>query len=377
MPSSFRVGRIAGIDVSVHWSWLFIFFLLSWSFATGILDEVYPQWSDAQRWAAGVIVSVVFFASVLIHELSHSIVARRLGIPVKGITLFVFGGVSNLGREAQTPREEFVVAVVGPLASLLLGFVFFVGWLVLMGPASGVAEICKYLALVNGIIAVFNMLPGFPLDGGRVFRSFVWWQNRDLLRATRTASRVGEGLSFLLIGAGLVNIFFFGLLLNGIWLALIGMFLRGASTASYEQLLMQRTLEGLTAASVARTDFEGVPPDITLQELVDSHILISHNRCFPVVAGRELAGMITLTDVKKLPRESWHETTVWRAMTPFEKLHTVSAREDLARVLQIMGEADINQVPVVEGRLIVGMVSRSDIIRQIQVRRDLGAGAAA
>jgi Zn-dependent protease/CBS domain-containing protein len=377
MPSSFRIGKIAGIDINVHWSWLFIFALLTWSFAAGILADLYPQWTDAQRWAAGVIVSIVFFASVLIHELSHSLMALRLGIPVKGITLFVFGGVSNLGREAQTPSEEFVVAVVGPLASLLLGFVFFVGWLALMGPANGVAEISKYLAVVNGIIAVFNMLPGFPLDGGRVFRSFVWWRNRNMLRATRTASRVGEGLAFLLIGAGIVNIFFFGLLLNGIWLALIGMFLRGASTSSYQQLLMQRTLEGLTAATVARPDFETVPPDITLQELVDARIFASGDRCFAVVAGRELAGMITLTDVKKLPRESWPTTTVWRAMTPFEKLRTVSAREDLARVLQIMGEADINQVPVVEGRLIVGMVSRSDIIRQIQIRRDLGAGAAA
>ena len=192
MPSSFRIGKIAGIEIGVHWSWLFILVLITWSFADGILEDAFPEWSQFQRWAVGVIVAGIFFASILLHELSHSLVAKSRGMPVKGITLFVFGGVSNLGREAESASEEFWIAIVGPLTSLGVGAFFAIIWVALQGPAPGVAAVAGYLAFINAVIAAFNMLPGFPLDGGRVFRSIVWARNRNLLRATRIASNVGQ-----------------------------------------------------------------------------------------------------------------------------------------------------------------------------------------
>src|SRR3972149_10605672 len=206
MLGSFKIGRIAGIEIAVHWSWLFIFVLVTSSFATGILEEFFPEWSDARRWGVGVIIAAIFFASILLHELSHSLVAKAKGIPVKGITLFVFGGVSNLGREAQSAGEEFQIAIVGPLTSLAIGAFFAVVWAALRVPVPEVAAIAGHLAFINAVIAGFNMLPGFPLDGGRVFRSIVWARNRDLLRATRVASRTGELVAFALMAAGAAQV---------------------------------------------------------------------------------------------------------------------------------------------------------------------------
>jgi Zn-dependent protease len=372
MGNSFRIGKIAGIEIGVHWSWAFIFALITMSFATGILEEFYPEWSDARRWAVGVIIAVIFFASILLHELSHSLVAKARGIPVKGITLFVFGGVSNLGREARSASEEFQIAVVGPLTSLAIGAVFAAVWAALRPFASQEAAIAGYLAFINGIIAVFNMLPGFPLDGGRVLRAIVWWRNRNLLRATRAAARAGELMAYLLMAGGAVQ-FFWGNPVGGVWMFLIGLFLRNASTQSYEQLVLQTALHGVTAGEVARTDYVAVAPDMTVAQLVDRHMLVGHGRCYPVMAGSELLGLFTLTDARRLEREQWPLTSVYRAMTPFEKLQTVSPRDEALRVLQLMGEADVNQVPVVEGRLLVGIVSRGDILRLIQVRRTVAS----
>ena len=368
MLSSFKIGKIAGIEIGVHWSWLLIFVLITWSFASGILEEFFPEWSDARRWAVGVIVAAVFFTSILLHELSHSLVAKARGIPVRNITLFVFGGVSNLGREAQSAGEEFQIAIVGPLTSLAVGALFAVLWAALRVPAPDAAAIAGYLAFINAVIAAFNMLPGFPLDGGRVFRSIVWARNRNLLRATRTASRVGEGVAYGLMAGGVLQFVLFNPI-GGIWMFLIGLFLRNASAASYEQLVLQTTLQGVSAADAARTDYEPVAPDLTVARLVDDYMLRGHGRCYPVMAGEELLGLITLTDARRLEREQWPTTSVFRAMTPFERLHTASPREDVTRVLQLMSESDVNQVPVVEGRRLLGIVSRADIFRLIQVRR--------
>lgn len=374
MIGSLKLGKIAGIEIGVHWSWLFIFLLITWSFAGGILEHFFPEWSDVQRWVAGAVVSLIFFASILLHELSHAFMARRYDIEVKGITLFVFGGVASLGREPQSAQQEFAIAIVGPLTSLGLAALFAAGYGVLRVPAPGIAGISAHLAIINAIIAVFNMVPGFPLDGGRVFRSLVWWRSGNLLAATRTASRTGEGVAYLLMGLGVVFLFL-GNLISGVWFILIGMFLRNASTASYEHVLADMALRGITAAEAARTDYQPVPPDISLQELVDRYVLSRSVRCFPVVRGEELVGMITLTDIRRLPREHWPYASVSSAMTPLERVRAVPPREELRRVMQIMGEADVNQVPVVEGRTLLGIVSRSDILRLIQVRREMGIGA--
>lgn len=367
MPSSFKIGKIAGIEIGVHWSWLFIFALVTWSFATGILEQLFPEWSDARRWVVGGIVAIIFFLSILLHELAHSFVAKARGIEVKGITLFIFGGVSNLGREARSAGEEFQIAIVGPLMSLLIGALFAVAWAALRGPAPGVAAVAGYLAFINGIIAAFNMLPGYPLDGGRVFRSIVWWRNRSLLRATKISAKTGEYVAYLLMGLGALQVFTINPI-GGMWMILIGWFLRGASAGSYQQMVSEVALDGVTAGDVARKDYVTVTPTMTVAELVDEHLLSGHGRCFPVVAAQELLGLISLTDIRNLERERWVDTSVYRAMTPFEQLQTVASGEDARAVLQTLGEKNVNQVPVVDGRWLVGMVSRADILRLIQVR---------
>jgi Zn-dependent protease/CBS domain-containing protein len=372
MLGSFRIGKILGIDVGIHWSWLFIFALVTWSFADGILQEFFPQWSTAQKWIVGGIVAGIFFISILLHEISHSLVARAKGIPVRDITLFVFGGVSNLGHEARSAGEEFQIAIVGPLTSLALAAFFAVLWLALQPFYEGAAAVAGYLAFINLILAVFNMLPGFPLDGGRVFRSIVWARNRDQLRATRIAAKVGEFLSYGLMGVGVIQIFF-GNFAGGIWMILVGTFLRGASVSSYENLLVEQTLSGVKVRDVARQDYAAVPPDITIQQLVTDYVLNARGRSFPVVAGQELLGLITLTDVQRLGREQWPVTSVYRAMTPVDRLRTVGPDEDVMQVLQMMIASDVNQVPVIDGRLIAGMVSRGDIFQMLQARQAVGA----
>ncbi len=373
MFSTFRIGRILGIDINLHWSWIFIFVLVTWTFATGILEDVYPGWSDAQRWIVGAAVSGVFFSSILLHELSHSIVARRYGIPVSSITLFVFGGVSNLSQEPESARQEFWIAIVGPLTSFAMGIVFAIGYVVFRDIEPGVSDISGRLALINAAIGVFNLVPGFPLDGGRVLRSVFWARQRNILDATRLASRVGEYVAYAMMGLGLMLIFFSDVV-SGIWLLLIGNFLRAISASSYEQLVLEKTLEGVPASRVARRDYTPVAPDQTIAEIVEDFFLAGKGRCLPVLAGEELLGVLTLTDVRRVPREDWPSATVYHAMTPRAELKTVSANDGLSDVLKLMATGGLNQIPVVEGRLIRGMIERADIIEFIQARQLMGDG---
>ncbi len=369
MGASFKIGRIFGIDIGVHWSWVLIFVVVTWSFATGVFEHFYPGWSTAQRWAGGAIVSAIFFLSILAHELSHAVVSNRNGLPVRDITLFVFGGVSNLTREPDTPGLEFKIAIVGPLTSLALGGLFAVGWAIFRPSYDGIAGLSANLALINVSLAAFNMLPGFPLDGGRVFRSIVWARNHNRLRATHTASRLGEWIAYGVMAIGVLYTLFgnFG----GLWFLIIGFFLRNASAASYEQLLLETTLSNIKVADVMRRDVPRVSPDVTLYDLVHEHLLRGSARCFAVDAGGDFAGLVTLTDVRKVPKDQWPATSVYRAMTPATKLHTVTPEESITKVLQLMTLHDVNQLPVMHGRDLVGLVTRGDVMRFIEVRKDL------
>ena len=370
MNSSIKLGRLFGVDVGVHWSWFFILFIVTSSFATGILDHFYPGWSDTQRWVAGALVAGVFFLSVLAHELSHAVVSNRLGLPVRTITLFVFGGVANLTKEPERAGDEFKIAIVGPATSLALGALFALGWLIIDPFNDGIAGISANLALINASLAVFNMLPGFPLDGGRVFRSIVWSRNKDRLRATRWASRAGEWIAYGVMGIGVAQ-FIFWRDLGGLWFLFVGFFLRNAATGSYEQLVLETTLSGIRVRDVMRAEVERVAPDMSVEQLVEEGVLRHHARCFAVMAAGDFAGLMTLTDVRRIPREEWATTSVYRAMTPATRLHTVRPSDDLTSVLQAMAEHDVNQLPVVEGRDLVGMLDRGDVMRYIQVKRDL------
>jgi Zn-dependent protease/CBS domain-containing protein len=370
LPGTFRAARLFGFDINVHWSWFFIFFLVTWTFATGVLEEFYSDWTDARRWIVAAAISLVFFLSILLHEISHSIVARRYGIQVSGITLFVFGGVSSLTKEPETSRQEFLIAIVGPLTSLALALLFAVGYLVLSPIEEGAGAVSANLAMINLAIGIFNLIPGFPLDGGRVLRSVFWAQNRSLVNATRAASTVGTVVAYGIMGLG-VAAFFFLSPITGIWLFLIGSFLRSAAAESYEQVFVDRMLRGVPASAVARHDYVSVPPDMMLSQLVDENVLSGPERCFPVVVAGELLGLITLHDIRKVPREEWPTTSVYKAMTPFSRLRTVTNRDDLPKVLAQLGGGEINQVPLVEGKQLLGLIHRADVLRYIQVRQEV------
>lgn len=369
MGSSIKIGRVFGVEVGVHWSWIIIFGVVTATFATGVFDEFYSDWSETQKWVGGAIVALVFFLSVLAHELSHAIVSNRTGLPVNSITLFVFGGVANLTREPDNPGQEFRIAIVGPLTSFVLGTLFAAAWAIVYQFNDGVAGILLNLAVINVSLGVFNMLPGYPLDGGRVFRSVLWMRNQNRLRATRTAARAGEVLGYALMGIGVLEMVmgYFG----GAWTLFIGFFLRNVAAASYEQLATESALDGVLVRDVMRQDFETVDPVVTVGELVEQHVLLKNTRSFAVLAGGEFAGLVTLTDVRAVPRDQWASTSVYRAMTPATRLHTVAPDQTLADVLRLMAEHDINQLPVLDRHQLVGMLTRGDLVRFLQMRKDV------
>jgi Zn-dependent protease/CBS domain-containing protein len=370
MPSSIKFGKIAGIEVGIDWSWIPIFLVFTYLFATGTLDHFFPHWSNAAKWTAGAITSAIFFASLLAHELAHSFVARSKGLDVRGITLFFFGGVSNLGGEPRSAGDEFVIAVVGPLTSLVMGAVFGLGWVIIHPFSPGVAGVSAQLGVINATLAVFNMVPGFPLDGGRVLRSILWQRTRNLHQATHIASMAGEGVGYLLIGTGIVFLLF-GSVLNGVYFFIVGLFLRGIAASSYQQMVTDEALSGLKAGEAAARNCEVVPPDLSIENVVDNFVLLHNIRCFPVQSDDRLLGLVTLEDIRHIPREQWPITPVEKAMTSFDHLHTVTPDDDLRHVLRVMAEADVNQVPVVDDGRLVGLIARSDILRLIQTRREL------
>ena len=369
------IGKAFGISLRLHYSWFFIFALVTWALAAAYFPESYPTWSLPVRIAAGLITSILFFGSVMVHELMHSKVSQRQGVPVQSITLFFLGGVSQITSEPKQPADEFRMAIVGPLSSLVLGGIFFgiyFGWRnVDTFAVQFITAIAYWLGFINVFLGVFNLIPGFPLDGGRVLRSLIWWRSRNLTSATRIASNVGRAVGFILIFIGIWFIFT-GNWFNGIWLALIGWFLESAAVGSYRQLLMQEMLKGHVASEVMSGDCTVVPPDMTIDHLVNGNILTSGRRCFPVGSGSEMMGLMTLHNVKEVPRDQWTTETVKEAMTPFDKLKWVRPDEELSSVLRILTQDNINQVPVVQDNKIIGMVSRENLLNFVHVRSRLG-----
>ncbi|HUS82686.1 MAG TPA: site-2 protease family protein, partial [Dehalococcoidia bacterium] len=314
MPSSIKFGKIGGIEIGAHWSWIPVFFVFTWLFANGTLDYFFPNWSTAAKWLAGAVTSVVFFASLLAHELAHSFVARSKGLEVRSITLFFLGGVSNLGGEPRSAGDEFQISIVGPLTSLLVGGVFAIGWLALHTFSPGVAGVSAQLAVINASLAAFNMVPGFPLDGGRVFRSIIWRRTGNLHQATRIASTAGEGVGYLLMGVGIV-FFLFGNVFGGVLYFIMGLFLRGAAAGSYQQMVAEETLAGLKARDAAMQNCEVISPNESVESIVDNYVLLRNVRCFPVQSGEDLLGLVTLEDIRHVPRDQWPITPVEKAMT--------------------------------------------------------------
>jgi len=371
MPGSLRLGKIAGIEISIHVSWLIIVVLLTWSLATGWFPALYPGWSTFAYWAVALLATLLLFASVLAHELAHSLVARWRGLPVNSITLFIFGGVSNIEQEPKSPGVEFQMSIVGPLTSLLIGGLSFLLLLAMQGGTSPLAAILGYLGLANILLGLFNLVPAFPLDGGRVLRSIVWKLSGSLRTATRAATFAGQGIAYLMILAGFWLIFG-GDILDGIWLGLIGWFLLSGAQSANSQAMLETMLKGVKVGKVMNTSPVTVPANISLQKLVDEFLLPHGWRSAFVVQVDRLAGLITLGDIRHVPRDEWGQTLVGLAMIPLEKLHVVAPQQSLNEVLPLMVGQDVNQVPVVEDGRLVGVLSREDIMRFLEIKRGLG-----
>ena len=373
MPGSIRLGKIAGIEITINYTWIIIVVLITWSLATAFM-AIYPGWGTVTYWIVGFIAAILLFVSVLLHELAHSLVARSQGLPVRSITLFIFGGVSNIEREPQSAGVEFWMAIVGPITSIVIGVIAFLLYLPLARTNSPLEAILNYLAIANILLGIFNLIPGFPLDGGRVLRSIIWKITGNLRRATRIASVIGEivAVIFILIG---VWVFFAGNFFSGIWLGFIGWFLLNAARTANAQVMLETMFKGVTVDQVMNRNPVTVPANISLQRLVDEDFLPQGLRSALVVQGEQFAGLITLNDIRRVPRDQWAQTPVGMAMIPVNRLHSVSPTQNLNDVLSLMANQDVNQLPVVQDGRVVGILSRDAIIRYIEVRRGLGVHA--
>ena len=367
---TFWLGQVAGIDVGIHYTWLIAFALITFSLAVGFFPFVSPGLSTGLYWVMGAISAILLFISVLIHEFCHSLVAKARGIPVSNITLFIFGGISNIQEEPQDPGQEFVIAIVGPLSSLVLAGVFW-GIYLVVGQVPGLAAVLFYLAIVNLLLGLFNLLPGFPLDGGRVLRSIIWAITGNLYQATNWATGAGQVFAFLLIILGVLEIFA-GSFLSGIWIAFIGWFLNGAAESSRRQVAMQQAFRGVRVRDLMTPNPPVVEPSLPVRVMIEEYALRRGARALLVVTDGRLAGIVTLSDLHKLPPERWSDTTVGQIMTPVP-LVTVEPNADLQSALRLMGQRDLNQLPVVDHGTLVGLLTRSNVIRYLHFRDELGA----
>ena len=387
MRNGLRIGRIFGIAILVDWSWLLIFLLVAWNLASGFA-QMHPGWGPGLSWVVAVVAALLFFASVLAHELAHSIVARAQNIPVRNITLFLFGGVSNIQQEPRSPRAEFLMAIVGPITSIVIGVICLLVASVLVrlpadtaaNPASAlvaldpVTTLLIWLGSINILLGVFNLIPGFPLDGGRVLRAILWAATGNFRMATRWAAWVGQAVAWLLIVAGIAMIFgvqvpFFGSgFVSGLWLAFIGWFLSSAAIQSYQQVVIHDMLEGIPVARLMRSNVTAVPPTITVGELVERYVMGTDEHAFPVIDGDQLLGLVTLEDIRKVARADWDTTTARDIMTPADQLAVVRPQDDAAAVLDKLMERDVRQVPVIADGHLVGLVRLRDIMRWLQLQ---------
>lgn len=377
--------RIAGIDIVVDWSLLIIFLLIVWGLAAGVFPQWHPAWSPMTAWLTAVAAALLFFASVLAHELSHSLVARAYGIRVRRIMLYVFGGMAQIEHEPGRWVAELWMAIVGPITSLVIGFLcLFLGIVGIrhvdvdsiasvehaLAGLDPARTLLMWLGQINIILALFNLVPAFPLDGGRVLRAILWGVTHDLRRATRWASALGQAFAWFLIGAGIAMALGFSIpilgsgLINGIWLAFIGWFLNNAALVSYRQLLTQETLQDVPVARVMLTRFEVVPPQLPLETLVEAYMQRSDQRAYPVVGTDDrLLGMVFQHDIERLSPEQRRTLTARDVLHAPEQIVGARPDEDVLEVLNVLAQRDINQVPVLENGRVVGLVRRADILR--------------
>lgn len=381
-----RIGTLFGIDIRVDWSWLLIFALVTGNLGSAFA-AMHPGWSLTLRWIVALVAALLFFGSVLSHEMAHSLVAISQGTQVSNITLFLFGGVSNIQEEPDSPVKEFFMAILGPVTSLVIGGVLLLIANLAADPVGGsmanpmemirglgpVVTLMLWLGSINVFLGLFNLIPGFPLDGGRVIRSLFWALTDDLRRATRWAMWIGQGVAWLMITGGVFAVFGVDVplvgegLLNGLWLAFIGWFMSNAGFRSYQQVVVQDILGGVPVSRMMRRDPPTVPPSISVESFIYDRVMQYDDYGFPVVDDGRLVGIVTLDDVRATPRSEWANLSVRDIMTGAEDLITVTPNEDAAQALHHLASNEVRQLPVIEGQELIGLVRRRDIVRWLEV----------
>ena len=364
--------KLLGFEVKIDSSWIILAILITWSLAKGVFPAYFEDMPSSNYWAMGVAGALGLFLSIIFHELSHSLVARRFGISMKGITLFIFGGVAEMSEEPPSARAEFFTAIVGPVSSVLIAVVFY--GILQIGEASGwpqaVNGVLFYLVWVNFILALFNLLPAFPLDGGRVLRSILWSWKKDLHWATMVSSRVGSAFGVLFIALGLWEVIE-GNFIGGLWQAMIGLFLRGAAKSSYQQVVTRDLLSGLTVGRFMTPDPVTVPPGISLQSFVDDYLYRTHHQIYPVVKDGELVGCVTVKKLKNIPREEWAQRHVAEIAAGCEEAATISPESQAMEALDIMNRTTNSRLMVVEKGRLVGIVTLKDLSEILALRMEL------
>jgi len=364
--------RLLDFQVRIDLSWIIIAILIIWSLTKGVFPSYYTGLSSRAYWAMGIAGGLGLFLSIIFHELSHSLVARKCGIPMKGITLFIFGGVAEMSDEPPSARAEFLMAIAGPLAGILIGVLFYAVYLI--GTASAWPKplngVLGYLGVINGLLAGFNLMPAFPLDGGRVLRSILWGAKGNLRWATWISSRIGSGFGFVLIGLGVIRVLY-GNFIGGMWLFLIGMFLQGTARASYQQVLTRGALIGEPVWRFMRPDPVTVPPWISIEQLVADYIYRYHYKMFPVVESEKLLGCVTTSQVKEIPREQWDDITVGEIVLKCSPQNTIGSDEDAIRALSIMRANGSSRLMVVRGDRLVGVIALKDMLGFLSLKAEL------
>ncbi len=370
---SANIGRILGIPIRIHWTLWLVFLLIAWSLADGYLPGAYPTLDATTDWLIGAVSALVLFISVLLHELSHSYIAKKNGLPIARITLFFFGGVSEMGEDPKDPNLEVRMAAAGPLTSFAIAGVLGALWFVsrLFSAPLSIIVILGYNAVINIVLGAFNLVPAFPLDGGRVLRGSLWSRSKNLLKATRIATRVSEVLSLLMIAAGLLLVVVTGNIFNGLWTIFLGWFIRSGAETSLKQTEVTEALHGISVGDIMTRDLLTVSPDISVQRLVTDYFLIHPHGGYPVVRNDKLEGVVTMSSVRSIPAEKRENETVAQAMVPHERIVTISPNASAAEALQKIAEKNIGRLLVTDGDKILGMITRGDLMKTIRTRQDL------
>jgi len=373
MRNTLNLGRIFNIQIRIDYTWFIIFLLITWSLGSYYFPY-YPGWQSLTYWIVALSTSLIFFTCVLAHEVAHSLVSEAHGTPVRDITLFIFGGAAQIASEPDKPGKEFLMAFAGPLVSIVIAILFRLvfGFVVLVNSRfHPVAALAYWLSRINIILAVFNLVPGFPLDGGRLLRAAVWGITGNFKRATRLAAGAGRAVAFLLIFFGMF-MFFTGRFLNGLWFVFIGWFLNNAAERSYRLVALRDTMRGVTVREAMVKECHGVEGNTTLEQLIFEHIIRGGYRCLPVIENGRVIGLVTIHQVKEIPRQSWSTTTVKEAMIPIDKTKAVKPTDSLFSVFETMTREDISQLPVVQDGELVGIIGRDSILNFIRTLSELG-----